>query len=117
MQGFDSLALPPLRLSEACVMRATWIGSAPAPSAMLMKADRVSQWRADSGRREALLNRASFDLGCEKSKLNAVELNSTYGPYSIEFGVTGCEKKATYVVSVDGVNGYAVRQDGEQSKK
>jgi hypothetical protein len=72
----------------------------------------------DSGRREALFNRASFDLGCDKSKLDAVELNSTsWPPISIEFGVTGCEKKAAYIVSGDGVAGYTVRQNGEPSKK
>ena len=71
----------------------------------------------DAGRREALFNRASFDLFCDKSKLDAVELNSAGGGYSREFGVSGCEKKAAYIVSGDGFNGYQVRQDSAPAKK
>ncbi len=59
-----------------------------------------------SGMREAVLNRAAFDLGCDKAKLQAVELASGRGGSSRIFGVTGCDKKASYVVHGDGVNGY-----------
>ena len=65
----------------------------------------------DAGRREALFNRASFDLACDKSKLDAVELISAHQGYSRQFGVSGCEKRAAYIVFGDAFNGYWVSQD------
>jgi hypothetical protein len=61
-----------------------------------------------SGMREALLNRATFDLGCEREKLATTELNSANAGATRVFGVSGCDKKATYIVQGDGVNGYQV---------
>ncbi len=68
-----------------------------------------------SGMQEAVLNRAAFDLNCDRAKLQAVVLNSTLG--SREVGVTGCEKRAVYIVGGDGVNGYTAVLNSDTSNK
>ena len=40
---------------------------------------------------ETGLDRAAFDFGCGKEKLNVVKVGD------ISYGVTGCDKKAVYV--------------------
>ncbi len=70
-----------------------------------------------SGMRQATLKRASFDLGCDARKLETVELSSADMGSTRVFGVSGCEKKATYIVKGDGVNGYTVVLNSDPNGK
>lgn len=62
----------------------------------------------ESAMREATLRRAAFDLGCDPAKLDAVELNWAHGGYERTYGVSGCERKATYIVQGNDNHGYTV---------
>jgi hypothetical protein len=69
----------------------------------------IASCASQSAMRAAVFKRAAFDLDCDAAKLEAVELNRTPGGYHRAFGVQGCEKRATYTVSGDALNGYTVK--------
>lgn len=53
-----------------------------------------------SADQSTLPDRAAFDMQCPKQQLNVVELDEG------TFGVTGCDKRATYVSACDGQPGH-----------
>lgn len=53
-----------------------------------------------AAKRDLVIERAAFDLQCDRARLQAVELGNAN-----VYGVTGCGKRATYVV--DCSDGYA----------
>ncbi len=58
------------------------------------------------GQSNTVLNRAEFDLNCPKNKIQIVKLGAAYGSSQATFGASGCEKRATYIVNGDPINGY-----------
>lgn len=59
-----------------------------------------------SGAMDAALKRASFDLDCESSQINVVELSQGNGGNLRTIGVSGCGRKAVYLVRGSALNGY-----------
>lgn len=53
----------------------------------------LSACATSAGKKKLVIDRASFDLSCEKNSISIVELGS------MNYGATGCGKKAAYVIS------------------
>jgi hypothetical protein len=51
----------------------------------------------NSGFKEDLSNRASFEMDCEKKMMNYVPLKTEFDGIVSSYGVRGCNKKAVYI--------------------